>query len=195
MLDTIAPMADSVRILAFAGSARRESLNKKLLAAVVAATRAGGAEVTVVDFKALPIPLYEGDLEEAEGIPANAQKLIDLIRQHDGLLIASPEYNAQLTPLLKNALDWCTRADENPLEGRMAAVVSASPGMFGGVRSMTHCRQLLLHLGCHVIPVQCIVPQAHKAFADDGSLREERHRQSVAAVAAELIRVTRALAR
>jgi len=186
-------MTASPRILAFAGSARRESLNKKLLAAVVAATRAAGAEITVVDFKTLPIPLYEGDLEEAEGIPANALKLIELIRQHGGLLIASPEYNSQLTPLLKNALDWCTRADENPLEGRVAAVVSASPGMFGGVRSMTLCRQLLLHLGCHVIPAQCIVPQAHKAFDESGGLREERHRAAAEAVAKELVRVTRAL--
>lgn len=186
-------MAEPVRILAFSGSARRESLNKKLLAEVVAAVRAAGAEVTVVDFKALPIPLYEGDLEEAEGIPANAQQLIELIRRHDGLLIASPEYNSQMTPLLKNVLDWCTRADENPLEGRVAAVVSASPGMFGGVRSLTLCRQLLIHLGCHVVPAQCIVPQAHKAFAEDGSLREERPRQAVVAVAAELVRVARAL--
>ncbi len=186
-------MAKPVRILAFAGSARRESLNKKLLACVVAAARTGGAVVTVVDFKELSIPLYEGDLEEAEGIPAPAQALIDLIRAHDGLLIASPEYNSQMTPLLKNVLDWCTRADENPLEGRTAAVVSASPGMFGGVRSLTLCRQLLVHLGCHVVPTQCIVPQAHKAFADDGSLREDRHRQAAAAVAGELIRVTVAL--
>lgn len=182
------------RILAFAGSARRDSLNKKLLAAVVQATQAAGAPVTVVDFKQLPIPLYEGDLEEEHGIPENAQTLIDLIRQHDGLLIASPEYNSQMTPLLKNAIDWCTRADENPLEGKVAAVVSASPGMFGGVRSMTLARQLLIHLGCVVVPVQCIVPQAHKAFEENGALKEERHRKAAETVAAELIRITRALA-
>lgn len=182
------------RILAFAGSARRDSFNKKLLASVVAAIRTAGAEVTVVDFKELPIPLYDGDLEEAEGIPANALKLIDLIREHGGLLVSSPEYNSQMTPLLKNALDWCTRAEENPLEGKVAAVVSASPGMFGGVRSMTLCRQLLLHLGCHVVPTQCLVPQAHKAFDESGGLREERHRTAVEAVAKALVRVTRALA-
>jgi chromate reductase, NAD(P)H dehydrogenase (quinone) len=182
------------RILAFAGSARRDSLNKKLLAAVVSATRAAGAEITVVDFKELPIPLYEGDLEEAEGIPANALKLIELIRQHSGVLIASPEYNSQLTPLLKNALDWCTRADENPLKGKVAAVVSASPGMFGGIRSMTLCRQLLVHLGCQVIPAQCIVPQAHKAFDENGGLRDERHRTAAESVAKELVRVSQALA-
>ena len=187
-------MASTPRILAFSGSARRESLNKKLLASVVAATRAAGGDVTVVDFKELPIPMYEGDLEEEQGIPANAQKLIDLIRQHDGLLIASPEYNSQMTPLLKNAIDWCTRADENPLEGKIAAVVSASPGMFGGIRSLTLARQLLIHLGCVVVPVQCVLPQAHKAFEPDGSLKEERHRKAVEAVAADLLRISRALA-
>ena len=186
-------MADAPRILAFSGSARRESFNKKLLAAVVAETRNAGAEVTVVDFNELPIPLYHGDLEDAEGIPPNAQKLIALITEHAGLLIASPEYNSQMTPLLKNAIDWCTRADENPLQGKVAAVVSASPGAFGGIRSMTLARQLLIHLGCHVVPTQCVLPQANKAFDENGALKEERHRKSVLAVATELVRVTRAL--
>jgi NAD(P)H-dependent FMN reductase len=183
-------MSHASRILAFSGSARRESLNKKLLAVAVEATRAAGAEVTLLDFKELPIPLYDGDLEDAGGIPANAQKLIELITQHAGLLIASPEYNSQNTPLLKNAIDWCTRADENPLKGKVAGIVSASPGMFGGVRSQTLLRQLLTHLGCHVIPVQCVLPHADKAFDDHGALKEERSRKSVQAVATELVRVT-----
>ena len=115
------------RLLAFSGSARRDSLNKKLLANVVEATRAAGADVTVVDFRELP--LYDGDLEAAGGLPHNAKKLIELIKPHHGVLVASPEYNSMLTPLLKNAFDWCTRANENPLIGKTAAVVSASPGM------------------------------------------------------------------
>jgi chromate reductase, NAD(P)H dehydrogenase (quinone) len=183
-------MANPPRILAFSGSARRGSLNKKLLAVAVEATRAGGAEVTLIDFKEMPIPLYDGDLEDADGIPANAQKLIELITQHAGLLIASPEYNSQITALLKNAIDWCTRADENPLEGKVAAIVSASPGMFGGIRSQTLLRQLLTHLGCHVVPVQCVLPHADKAFDENGALKEERSRKSVQAVTTELIRVT-----
>lgn len=182
-------MPTSPRILAFSGSARRGSLNKKLLAAVVEATRAAGAEVTVVDFKELPLPLYDGDLEDAQGMPANAQTLVDLIAGHAALLIASPEYNSQLTPLLKNALDWCTRAEVNPLPGRIAAVVSASPGAFGGIRSMTLARQLLTHLGCHVIPTQCILPHADKAFDEQGNLKDERARKAAQAVAAELVRV------
>jgi len=182
-------MANVPRVLAFSGSARRGSLNKKLLAVAVEATRSAGAEVTLLDFKELPIPLYDGDLEDAGGIPANAQKLIDLITQHAGLLIASPEYNSQNTPLIKNAIDWCTRADESPLEGKVAAIVSASPGMFGGIRSQTLLRQLLTHLGCHVVPVQCVLPHADKAFDDNGALKEERSRKSVQAVATELVRL------
>lgn len=182
-------MPTTPRILAFSGSARSESLNKKLLAVAVEATRAAGAEVTVVDFKELPIPLYDGDLEDAEGIPANAQKLIQLVTEHSGLLIASPEYNSQMTPLLKNVIDWCTRADENPFIGKVAALVSASPGMFGGVRSQYLARQLLTHIGCHVVPLACVLPQADKAFDEKGALKEERSRKSVQAVARELVRV------
>jgi chromate reductase, NAD(P)H dehydrogenase (quinone) len=184
-------MPDVPRILAFSGSARRESLNKKLLAAVVEAARGAGAEVTVIDFNELPLPIYHGDLEDAEGMPANAQKLVESILQHDALLIASPEYNSQMTPLLKNAIDWCTRADENPFKGKVAAVVSASPGMFGGVRSMTLVRQLLTHLGCHVVPTQCVLPHADKAFDEHGALREERARKNAQTVAQELVRVAR----
>src|SRR5436190_2581757 len=134
------------RILAFSGSARKESLNKKLLAVVVEAARAAGGDVTLLDLNELPIPMYHGDLEDEKGIPENAQKFIKLVTEHHALLIASPEYNSQMTPLLKNTIDWATRADENPLIGKVAAVVSASPGNFGGVRSMFHARLLLTHL-------------------------------------------------
>jgi chromate reductase len=181
------------RILAFSGSARRESLNKKLLAIVVEATRAAGAEVTLLDFTDLPLPLYNGDLEDKEGMPANAQKFVELITSHAGLLIASPEYNSQMTPLLKNAIDWATRAEENPLIGKVAAIVSASPSPFGAIRSMTLARSLLTHLGCHVVPVQCVVPAADKAFDEQGKLKEERHRKAAQKVAGELVRITRAL--
>lgn len=186
-------MPPAPRILAFSGSARSESLNKKLLAVAVDAVRAAGGEVTVVDFKTLPLPLYDGDLEDAGGLPANVQTLVTLVTQHAGLLIASPEYNSQITPLLKNAIDWCTRADDNPFVGKVAAVVSASPGALGGIRSMTLARQLLVHVGCHVIPAQCILPQAHKAFDEKGALKEERPLKALQVVAAELVRVTGAL--
>ena len=187
-------MPNPIRILAFSGSARRESLNRKLLAVAVQAVRDAGGEVTLLDLNDLPLPLYHGDLEDAQGLPANAVKLIEVLVQHQGLLIASPEYNSMITPLLKNTIDWCTRADTNPLIGKVAAVVSASPGMLGGVRSMQMARQLLMHLGCHVVPAQGILPRAHEAFDDQGALKDSHAQKSVQAVAAQLVKTTRALA-
>lgn len=186
-------MSTTPRILAFAGSARRDSLNRKLLAVAVAETRAAGGEVTLLDLNDYALPLYHGDEEEAHGLPANATKLIGLVTAHQGLLIASPEYNSLITPLLKNTIDWITRADENPLAGKVAAVVAASPGALGGARSLQHARHLLLHLGCHIVPAQCILPKAHEAFREDGSLAGERTRQSVATLARQLVDMARKL--
>ncbi|MEO5959482.1 MAG: NAD(P)H-dependent oxidoreductase, partial [Opitutaceae bacterium] len=160
---------------------------------VVAATRVAGGEITLLDLNEFPLPLFHGDLEDAEGMPSNAQKFVDLILGHHALLIASPEYNSMFTPLLKNTIDWATRADENPFTGKVAAVVSASPGMFGGVRSMTLVRQLLTHLGCHVVPVQCILPQADKAFDAAGQLTSPKTQETVRKVAAALVETTRKL--
>lgn len=176
------------RILAFSGSARKESLNQKLLVATLEAVRAAGGEVTLISLRDYPLPLYDGDLEDASGLPVNARKLIDLIQGHAGLLVASPEYNSMITPLLKNTLDWCTRDDDaNPFPGRVAAVVSASPGALGGIRSLKLAQQLLLHLGCHVVPGNTMLPQAHKAFGPDGKLTEPRTLKSVQELAAKLV--------
>jgi len=187
-------MSKPPRILAFAGSSRRESLNQKLLNATVEAARTAGGDVTAISLSDYVLPLYNGDLEEEQGLPENAVKLITLITEHDALLIASPEYNSQITPLLKNTIDWCTRAEENPLEGKVAAVISASPGAFGAIRSMTLARQLLTHLGCFVIPTQCILPKAAEAFDHEGRLQDARAQKAAAAVAGELVRVTGRLA-
>ncbi len=183
-----------LRILAFSGSARRESLNRKLLAVTVAETRLVGGEVTLLDLNDYVLPLYHGDLEDAEGLPANATKLIELISSHHALLIASPEYNSMFSPLLKNTIDWCTRGDENPFIGKVAAIISASPGAFGGIRSLTLVRQLLVHLGCHVVPVPATLPHADKAFDVNGNLTDARTLKSVKAVAAALVDATRKLA-
>ena len=180
-------MSAKPRILAFAGSARRDSLNKKFLAVAVAAAREAGADVTHLDLNDLPLPLYHGDLEDENGLPENAKKLVALIAQHDGLLIASPEYNSMFTPLLKNTLDWCTRADDDPLPGKVAAVISASPGAFGGVRSLVLAQQLLLKLGCHLVPGQCALPHAGKAFDADGKLTDARTEKSLRSLMTALV--------
>lgn len=175
------------RILAFSGSSRKESFNRKFLAAAVQAVRDAGGDVTLIELKDYELPLYNGDLEDAQGLPANAAKLIGLIQEHAGLLIASPEYNSMFTPLLKNTIDWCTRGDDNPFTGKVAAVISASPGALGGVRSLKLAQQLLLHLGCHVVPGQNFLPQADKAFDDKGALKDERPRKALQPLAAGLV--------
>jgi NAD(P)H-dependent FMN reductase len=178
------------KILAFAGSARRASLNRKLLAVVAEEIRAAGAEITVLDLNDLPLPLYNGDLEEEGGLPANAGKLAGLIAAHAGLLIASPEYNGLVTPLLKNTLDWCSRAEKNPFSGRVAAVVSASPGALGGIRSALVARQLLMKLGCTVIPEDVTLAKANEAFDEAGRLKTAHSQESARRLAAALVRTT-----
>jgi NAD(P)H-dependent FMN reductase len=186
-LSKVGRVATPPRILAFAASARRESLNRKFLAFAVEAARQAGGEVTLLDLNDYALPLYDGDVEDAQGLPANAVRLIGLITEHHGLLVASPEYNSMITPLLKNTVDWCTRDEANPFEGKVAAVISASPGPYGGVRSLQLAQQLLLKLGCHVVPGQCVLPDAEKAFDAQGRLTNPRALESAKALAAKLV--------
>ena len=188
-------MSITIRILAFSGSARNGSLNRKLLAVAVGAARAAGAEVTLLDPDDYTLPLYHGDLEAAEGMPAKATQLVKLALSHHALLIASPEYNSFPTPLLKNTLDWMSRAAEEPFAEKVAAVVSASPGALGGMRSQVLTRQLLAHLGCHVVPAYCTLPRAHEGFDDDGRLKDNRAQKSVDALVAQLVDTAKKIGR
>lgn len=165
------------RVLVFAGSARRESLNKKLSQVAARQAEKAGLAVTWIDLRDYPLPLYDGDLEAEHGIPDNARKLRDLFLSHQGLIVASPEYNSFITPLLKNTLDWISRRDGSidgltAFRNKVGLVLSASPGAFGGMRSLALIRQLLSHLGVTVLPEQLALPRAHEAFADDGALKD-----------------------
>ncbi len=177
-------MAYVPKILAFAGSTRTGSFNKKLVQVAVAGARAAGAEVTSVDLRDLPMPLYDGDLETNEGIPANAQKFKALMLAHQGLLISAPEYNSGITGVLKNAIDWASRsaAGEAPLAcfvGKVAALMSASPGGLGGLRSLVQVRSILSNIHVLVLPDQVAVPRAHEAFSPDGTLKEPKQHAAV----------------
>ncbi len=187
-------MASSPKILAFSGSSRRGSLNKKFLAVAVAETKQAGGDVTLIDLADYELPLYNGDLEDRDGLPANARKLVDLIKAHTGLLIASPEYNSSITPLLKNTIDWCSRADDDPFPGKVVAVVSASPGAYGGNRSLKTTQQILLHLGCHIVPAMASLPAAHKAFGPDGQLTDARAHKAATELAQALVETATKLA-
>lgn len=160
------------KILMFAGSTRRESLNKKLIIATAEIAKKQGAEVTVIDLSDYPLPIYDGDFEEEHGQPENAKKLHQLIDLHDALVIASPEYNGLPSPLLKNAIDWVSRVDVKVYRGKIAAIMSASPGGLGGLRGLSHLRVLLNNLNVLVIPEQVAVGNALSAFAENGKLKE-----------------------
>src|SRR3954452_11151162 len=157
------------RILAFAGSLRRESYNKKLVLIAAQAARDAGAEVTLIDLKDFPLPLFDQDLEAGQGMPVDGTKLKQLFIDHDGLLIASPEYNSSVTAVLKNTIDWVSRPapGEPPLvafRGKVAALMGASPGALGGQRGLVQLRSILGNLGVLVLPDHFDVARAHEAF-------------------------------
>ncbi len=184
------------KILAFAGSIRRDSWNRKLIRSAVDAARAAGADVTLIDLADYPLPLMDEDLEAREGLPDNAQRLKALFKDHDAFLIASPEYNSSMPPLLKNTIDWVSRAWQGesglvPYRNKVAAILAASPGQFGGMRMLPHLRQVLNTLGVLVLPGQFSLPHADAAFdAENGALKSPARLHDLVL---ELIRTTRAL--
>ena len=183
------------KILAFAGSTRIGSFNKKLVRVAVDAAREAGAQVTLIDLREFPLPLFDGDLEDAQGLPDNAKKLKALMREHDGFLISSPEYNSSISGVLKNSIDWCSRAetdDEPPLvcfRGKVAALMSASPGALGGLRGLVTVRSILGNIGVMVLPDQVAVGAAHEAFDDAGHLKDAKRATQVTGIARRLVEV------
>ncbi len=162
------------KILAFAGSTRAGSYNQKVLAVAAEGARQAGVEVNILDLKEFPLPLFDEDLE-AEGSPVNVRRLRELFKQHDALLIASPEYNSSITPLMKNTIDWVSRAGDGdkPLaayQGKVAALLAASPGGLGGLRGLVHLRAILGNIGVIVLPEQFALGKAGGAFDDEGRL-------------------------
>lgn len=185
----------TAKILAFAGSARHDSFNKKLVKIAVEGAKATGAEVTYLDFRDLPLPLYDADLEEAEGLPENARKLKSLLTAHQGFLIACPEYNSSITPLLKNAIDWASRSELGELslecfKDKVAVLISASPGMLGGLRGLVHVRSILGNIGVLVLPDQEAIGNAHQAFDENGNLKNGAQQTSILQLGSKLATVT-----
>lgn len=184
-------MTQPAKIAAFSGSARKGSLNALLLAQAVQAARAAGAEVSVIDLRALDMPIYDGDLEDRAGLPEGARRFKQILRESDGLLIASPEHNSTYSALLKNAIDWATRGgkDEPPgsvFAGKTAAILAASPGALGGLRGLFALREFLQNLGVTVLANMYGLGQAGAAFNDDGTLKDEKSAAAVAGVAGGL---------
>ena len=152
----------------------------------------------IVDLRDYPMPFYDGDIEASDGLPPKAHELKALMLAHDALLLSCPEYNSSISGVLKNTIDWVSRPRPNEpsaFKGKIAGLLAASPGNLGGVRGLLTVRQVLTTLGVLVVPTQFALSQAANAFADDGTLRDERHRDAVTTVVTELVNVTSAVRR
>ncbi|MBX3389617.1 MAG: NAD(P)H-dependent oxidoreductase [Phycisphaeraceae bacterium] len=185
-------MSTKPRILAFAGSNRKESFNRKALRVAIDAARAAGAEVTHIELSDYSLPIMDEDLEASQGIPESAMKLKQLMIEHPAFLIASPEYNSSVPPLLKNTIDWVSRPvrGEPPLaafQGKIIALLGASPGAFGAARSLIHLRAILAHVGAVVLPDQATIPNASEAFTPDGGLKDPKQQARIEAVPKKLV--------
>jgi len=186
------------KILAFAGSTRTDSFNKKLIKVAASGAKEVGADVTVIDLRDFPMPLYDEDLEKKEGLPSNTVKLKKIMVSHQGFLISSPEYNSSISGVLKNTIDWTSRQgnDESPMscfKDKVAGIMSASPGGLGGLRGLVHVRAILENMGVLVIPSQVAISQAHEAFNLDGSMKDQKQEQQVKKIGANLTQMLKKL--
>jgi len=182
------------KILAFAGSTRVDSFNKKLVKIAASSARASGAEVTFLDLHDLPMPLYDGDLEIQQGLSDNVKKFRALLMGHNGLLISAPEYNSGISGVLKNAIDWASRPlpGEVPLAcfiGKVAVIMSASPGVLGGLRGLSQVRSILSNIQVLVLSQQMAIPKADEAFDADGTLRDVKQQDAIKALGSSLAEI------
>lgn len=166
------------KLLFLAGSARKESLNKKLAVAAAKMADEAGAQATFIDLRDYEMPIYDGDWEEREGVPETTLALVKLFAEHDGFFIASPEYNSSYSSLLKNTLDWMSRPQNTetplvPFKGKIAALGAVSPGGLGGLRGLPPLRVMLSNIGVHVIPTQVAVGNGFQAFDDSNNMADE----------------------
>lgn len=180
------------KILAFAGSLRSGSFNKKLVRIAADGARAAGAEVTEIDLRDIPMPLYDGDIEREQGLPPNAKLFKRLLIESQGMLISSPEYNSAFPAVLKNAIDWASRPESNEaslvaFKGKIAGLMAASPGNLGGVRGLAVLRAILSNIGVIVLPTQLAISRADEAFDAEGKLKDERQREQILGIGAEVV--------
>lgn len=181
-----------IKILAFAGSGRKDSVNKKVIAVAVKGAREAGASVTVVNLEDFDMPIFNEDLEAEQGMPEGAQAFKELMISHDGFLISSPEYNSSYSGLFKNAIDWASRktGDEKPMaayRGKVAAIMAASPGSLGGMRVLVVLRMLMENVGTMVLPNQKAVSNAFSIFDDEGNITDEKTEKALKNLGKELV--------
>jgi NAD(P)H-dependent FMN reductase len=185
------------RVFIIPGSARKGSLNALLARAAVESVERAAGEPTLVNLRDLAMPIYDGDLEAEQGLPEGARQLKALFKSHDALLFCSPENNASVSALMKNAIDWVSRPDGTesglvPFQDKVALLTAASPGTLGGLRGLRHLRNTLEALQVLVLPQTLAIPAADKAFGPDGRLDAKRQ-EILDGLAARLVRVAERL--
>lgn len=169
----------SMQVLLFAGSLRRDSLNKQFAHAAAETVKAAGHQAEYVDLKDYALPVYDGDIEAEQGIPAAAKELGNQIAAADALIIATPEYNGSIAAPLKNLLDWLSRDRPMSLANKPLLLLGASPGAIGAIRGLWHTRVPFEALGVHVFPAMMGLPGAAQAFDATGALKEEKTRDQL----------------
>lgn len=161
------------RILVFAGSIRTGAYSGRTADVAQKTLALLGAEVTRISLADYPLPIFDQDLEKEKGLPENARRLSQQIAAHDGLLIATPEYNGSISPLLMNALAWLSRARHDgrwsAMQGKPAGLCSSSSGAMAGIRAINHLRAILVRCRMEVVTPECSVPDAGNAFDADGA--------------------------
>ena len=157
-----------LNVLVFAAALRKESLNQKLAALAARAAQDSGAHVDLASMREFDVPLYDGDIEAAQGMPAGAKAMRDRLLASDAFIISSPEYNASMPGTIKNLIDWTSRFRPQPFDGKHGLLMSASPSLAGGNRGLLALRIPLEHLGARVFPDMFSLAMAHKAFDGDG---------------------------
>lgn len=187
------------KILVFNGSNRSGSLSGKVADNAARVLALAGVDVTRIALADYPLPIMDEDLESQKGIPDNAVKLARMIAHHDGVLVATPEYNGSIPPLLKNVIDWVSRVSRDgarplkPYPGKAFALCSSSNGPFAGIRAVNHLRAVLVHVGCEVVSPQCSVARAQEAFDDAGEFHDPRSREIMGTVCETLMERARML--
>ena len=186
------------KVLAFSGSTRDGSINQRLVKIAAKYAEQAGAEVTVANLAEFPMPLYCPDWEAKNGMPDEVIAFKELMKSHNGFLLASPEYNGSLTGILKNTIDWMSRPyNDDPrmacFDGKIAGIMAASPGGLGGLRGLHHLRVILASIGTFVLPNQVAVGNAGTNLVDAESVKDDGLNKAVQHQAKEIVRVINAL--
>lgn len=188
----------TVKILAFDGSGRKGSTNHQLLEIVAQGVKLAGGELTLINLRDYDIPLYDGDLEASEGLPEPVMELKKIFDAHQGFLIASPEYNGTVTPLLKNTLDWVSRptGGEGALKqfrGKVAGLMATSPGKFGGLRGLYQLNTILFGMQVMVLPEIVSIGMAYESFDDKAQLKDEKQQNQALNLGQRIVKIAQAL--